>query len=240
MKFLFILVFFQIILLGCTGKVGPNDAIINNNELHLKQTENDTIKFLINYQKLIKDYKVIDFKSSSHSFDKFTNQITEFDYENICKKSINTLDYSRPLKSKDFSINTEYGHILFNSIEEADLHNVYEYLRYDDKISKHIIFLQTLDLPITIFLDNNNYDYFYVIGEVFLPDDENYFISTYIDVDYNIIGFYNIGANGITNVVNLYSDKIFINKICIKSKIVIETILMNNNKFYFELDKPTF
>ncbi|KAF0201894.1 MAG: hypothetical protein FD170_2385 [Bacteroidetes bacterium] len=239
MKFLAILIFFQIILLGCTGKVGHNNKI-SNDVLHLKQLEKDTIRFTFNFQENIKDYKIIDFKSSNHNFDNFTNQITELEYDSICKISKNKLDYTYPLKDKDFFISTEYGLILFNSIEDGDLYNEYKYIGYVKTIDKHIIFLQTIDLPITIFISNNSYNYFYVIGEVYLPEDENYFISTYVDVDYSIVGFYKITTNGISNVINLYSDSIFINKLCIKSKIVLETILMNNNKLYYELEKPAF
>ncbi|MDS1031559.1 hypothetical protein RDV77_02840 [Porphyromonadaceae sp. NP-X] len=124
----------------------------------------------------------------------------------------------------------------FESIEEGDAFHEYHYLN-DIQLSNYkIVEMFTLDYPITIFLNLDNYGGFTTEGEIFFSKAKSFFVSISNTPDYCLFEVYAITKNGISNIVNLYSNNYQIDKISWNNSLLFETVISNEQRKYCKID----
>jgi len=201
-----------------------------------KDTSNSKIiNFDLNDFTEITNYKEINFQSEKYLYDVFLQKIDSSNFNlKYCVECYNKRVYNND--ERTFVLNTSYGKVKFTSISDGDLFLEYHYLKNFSIPDYKIIVAYGIDLPYTIFLDNQNYGGFRTNGEVYFSNDKKYFISVSNPPDYCLLEIYKIDNGKITNIVNLYSIDYPIDIICWEKEVFCKTILMNNICYYFKID----
>lgn len=195
--------------------------------------ESNIIVFKISDFTQINDYKLISFESKELLFDKYVSDIDKELF--ISEYTRYTYDNLRESDSA-FYIKTNYGKVKFESIDEGDNFQEFNYLSEMQLSNYKIIVMFSLDFPTTIFLNLDNYEGFTTEGEIFLAKNKCFFASISNTPDYCLFEIYRISENGIYNIVNLYSNYYQIDKICWNTNLLFETVLSNNQRNYCKID----
>lgn len=232
-----VIILIALILLSCEKNKVLEPKKVNNFQ---KTKQFDSIiqkktTFDLNTAHKIKDFKTIDFKNKRLNFGIYLKETNIENWIKSCEK-YNNIYISDSLETikKEFSIKTDYTDLLFKNIDDGEYFLQYNYCGFKNSINAFIVFISTIDIPTTLFIDKNNPDKNFIVnGEVFFSKKENYFIAISNQPDYCIIEIYQINEKKIINVCNLYSDDIFINKICWSNNLILETVLTNNEHKYF-------
>ena len=226
------------LLVSCNQHSKSDNYVKTTQRQDRFEIKNDTMKsnvinFNINDFKEIKGYKNIDFESSNYLYDNYIQPIsrqtfqTQFNMDSINKDDLST--------EKTFYLNTDYGKVKFESVEDGDMFLEYHYLKSAVIPNYKIIVVYGIDGVCTIFLDNRTFEGFKTNGSVIFSNDKQYFISFYNTPDYCLLEIYK-ATDKIVNIANLYSKNNLIDRVSWGNEFLFETVLTKNHRNYYRLN----
>ena len=238
LKIIFIPLFITFTFISCKKSQSINQTLSSNgvkydltDSVPKKKCSAITVFKIKDFSK-IQDYKSISFESKKYLLD---NYVSEIDKETFISdySSYHSVNLGH---DSLFFIETNYGKVKFESVKDIDAFHEYHYLN-DIQLSNYkIVEMFTLDYPITIFLNIDNYGGFTTEGEIFISKTKSFFVSISNTPDYCLFEVYAITKNGISNIVNLYSNYYQIDKISWNNSLLFETVISNEQRNYCKID----